>query len=80
MHQYREGKVKSTPMRGVKQYLKPNAYKQLERGSPKVSAGGQTTDDRRRKRKIGSVLSVVRPLSSVVRLAFGEPRDSVPLV
>jgi hypothetical protein len=29
--------VKSTPMRGVKQYLKPNAYKQLERGSPKMS-------------------------------------------
>ncbi len=22
--------MKSTPMRGVKQYLKPNAYKQLE--------------------------------------------------
>jgi hypothetical protein len=27
---YREGKVKSTPMRGVKQYLKPDAYKQSE--------------------------------------------------
>ena len=30
MNQYREGKVKSTPMRGVKQTLKPNAYKQWE--------------------------------------------------
>jgi len=28
VHQYREGKVKSTPMRGVKETLKPNAYKQ----------------------------------------------------
>ena len=28
--EYREGKVKSTPMRGVKQTLKPNAYKQWE--------------------------------------------------
>ena len=26
--EYREGKVKSTPMRGVKQILKPDAYKQ----------------------------------------------------
>ena len=30
VHQYREGKVKSTPYRGVKQILKPYAYKQLE--------------------------------------------------
>ena len=30
MNKYREGKVKSTPMRGVKQYLKPVAYKQWE--------------------------------------------------
>lgn len=29
-NKYREGKVKSTPMRGVKQYLKPDAYKQWE--------------------------------------------------
>jgi hypothetical protein len=29
-HQYREGKVKSTPMRGVKEILKPDAYKQWE--------------------------------------------------
>ena len=28
MNQYREGKVKSTPVRGVKEYLKPYAYKQ----------------------------------------------------
>jgi hypothetical protein len=28
--QYREGKVKSTPTRGVKQFLKPDAYKQWE--------------------------------------------------
>jgi hypothetical protein len=28
--EYREGKVKSTPMRGVKQFLKPDAYKQSE--------------------------------------------------
>ena len=30
MYQYREGKVKSTPTRGVKQFLKPDAYKQSE--------------------------------------------------
>ena len=29
-YQYREGKVKSTPIRGVKQYLKPCAYKRSE--------------------------------------------------
>jgi hypothetical protein len=28
VNQYREGKVKSTPVRGVKEYLKPCAYKQ----------------------------------------------------
>ncbi len=28
VNQYREGKVKSTPVRGVKQYLKPFTYKQ----------------------------------------------------
>ena len=30
MNQYREGKVKSTPNRGVKQNLKPCAYKRSE--------------------------------------------------
>jgi hypothetical protein len=30
VYQYREGKVKSTPTRGVKQFLKPDAYKQSE--------------------------------------------------
>jgi hypothetical protein len=30
VHQYREGKVKSTPTRGVKEFLKPDAYKQSE--------------------------------------------------
>ncbi len=29
-NQYREGKVKSTPIRGVKETLKPDAYKQSE--------------------------------------------------
>ena len=29
-YKYREGKVKSTPMRGVKQFLKSDAYKLLE--------------------------------------------------
>ncbi len=33
MNKYREGKVKSTPIRGVKQILKPNAYKQWEGSS-----------------------------------------------
>ena len=28
VNQYREGKVKSTPVRGVKEYLKPYIYKQ----------------------------------------------------
>ena len=40
MNQYREGKVKSTPVRGVKKYLKPCAYKQWEgydvRSNPSV--------------------------------------------
>ena len=30
VNQYREGKVKSTPVRGVKEYLQPYAYKQWE--------------------------------------------------
>jgi hypothetical protein len=30
VNQYREGKVKSTPVRGVKQYLKPFVYKPWE--------------------------------------------------
>ena len=30
MNKYREGKVKSTPNRGVKKYLKPYAYKRSE--------------------------------------------------
>ena len=29
-NKYREGKVKSTPIRGVKEILKPDAYKQWE--------------------------------------------------
>ena len=29
-NKYREGKVKSTPNRGVKKYLKPYAYKRSE--------------------------------------------------
>jgi hypothetical protein len=32
VHEYREGKVKSTGMTGVKQFLKPDAYKQSELG------------------------------------------------
>ena len=38
VNQYREGKVKRTPVRGVKEYLKPYAYKQWEGyawGSPR---------------------------------------------
>ena len=38
MNQYREGKVKRTPARGVKQYLKPHAYKQWEGYGEKLSA------------------------------------------
>ena len=30
VNQYREGKAKRTPVRGVKEYLKPYAYKQWE--------------------------------------------------
>ena len=30
VHEYREGKVKSTPVRGVKENLKPVAHKQSE--------------------------------------------------
>ena len=35
-NKYREGKVKSTPTRGVKQFLKLDAYKQSE---PKTRSG-----------------------------------------
>jgi hypothetical protein len=41
VHQYREGKVKSTPMRGVKQFLKPDAYKQSEVGCQLPDVGCQ---------------------------------------
>ena len=34
MNQYREGKVKSTPSRGVKKTLNPRAYKRSEPVSP----------------------------------------------
>ena len=34
-NQYREGKVKSTPTRGVKETLKPDVYKQSERALPR---------------------------------------------
>ena len=33
-HQYREGTVKSTPARGMKQSLKPRAHSRSEPGSP----------------------------------------------
>ena len=37
VYQYREGKVKSTPTRGVKEFLKPCAYKRSE---PALSGDG----------------------------------------
>jgi hypothetical protein len=39
VNQYREGKVKSTPVRGVKKYLKPYAYKQWEGVCPGLAPG-----------------------------------------
>ena len=39
VNQYREGKVKSTPVRGVKEYLKPSTYKQWEGYVPSASEG-----------------------------------------
>jgi hypothetical protein len=39
VNQYREGKVKSTPMRGVKENLKPYAYKQSEPHAEKRGDG-----------------------------------------
>ena len=38
MNQYREGKAKRTPVRGVKYNLKPCAYKQWEPGLGWVTA------------------------------------------
>jgi hypothetical protein len=38
VNQYREGKVKRTPVRGVKEYLKPYAYKQSEPCFGRVTA------------------------------------------
>ena len=43
MNQYREGKVKSTPVRGVKEFLKPYTYKQWE-GYGGASNGGAMPD------------------------------------
>jgi hypothetical protein len=37
VNQYREGKVKRTPARGVKEYLNPCIYKQWERYDRKVT-------------------------------------------
>ena len=39
VNQYREGKVKSTPVRGVKQYLKPYIYKQWKHDGPVLRNG-----------------------------------------
>jgi hypothetical protein len=39
VNEYREGKVKSTPVRGVKQYLKPRAYKQSKGVAGSTSVG-----------------------------------------
>ncbi len=38
VNQYREGKVKSTPVRGVKQYLNPYIYKQWKHDGLRASA------------------------------------------
>ncbi len=42
VNQYREGKVKRTPVRGVKEYLNPSIYKQWNHHARrrKVSGGG----------------------------------------
>ena len=40
VNQYREGKVKRTPARGVKKYLKPYAYKQWEGYASILRDGG----------------------------------------
>jgi hypothetical protein len=42
VNQYREGKVKSTPVRGVKEYLNPSIYKQWNHhaGRRKAFDGG----------------------------------------
>lgn len=37
MDEYREGQVKSTPVRGVKEILKPHTYKRSEAGRRKAS-------------------------------------------
>jgi hypothetical protein len=50
--EYREGKVKSTPMRGVKETLKPNAYEQSE--VQRTVVRGQRTES--------SLFSVICPL------------------
>jgi hypothetical protein len=47
VYQYREGKVKSTAMSGVKQFLKPDAYKQseLQVSVVRVQGSGSTLPD-----------------------------------
>jgi hypothetical protein len=53
VHEYREGKVKSTPMRGVKEILKPDAYKQWEgvrrRRTREARSQNARTPEKRRK-------------------------------
>ena len=41
---YREGKVKSPPARGVKEFLKPSAYRQREGGRVRRLAVGHVPD------------------------------------
>ena len=48
MNEYREGKVKSTPTRGVKQFLKPDAYKQSEFSDQKSVISNRNRWRRRR--------------------------------
>ncbi len=58
MDQYREGKVKSTGMTGVKQFLKPDAYKQSElQGSVIRDQGSEP----RRQRRESPATAVLMP-------------------
>ena len=55
--------MKSTPTRGVKQFLKPDTYKQSEPAHPSRRAEDR---EQRTDRSIGDFpFSVVRPLYSV---------------
>ena len=77
-NQYREGKVKRTPMRGVKQTLKPCAYKRSEHASHVTACllHNEPTSCRLRQAKALSARAKVK--ASLNRAYMSEVADAKP--